>query len=81
MVLSGFSGIATYGIIQCLTNDKNYRDQFDNLYIKFSEFNFADVNILIEVKYKIESSIQNRGSTVGDMRKLDDVKFISLKKI
>lgn len=67
MILSGFSGVATYGIARLLTAEK-YKEKLSELDKKYFDRD-KNVEILISTKFSMEPT------TRGDKRKLDDIFF------
>lgn len=73
MVLSGFTGIATYGISQLLTSRELRKKLMTPLVMKHKIYKHDNVNILIQVEYKIEDIDKS-----GDTR---EIKTINIKKV
>jgi hypothetical protein len=73
MVLSGFTGIATYGISQLLTSRELRKKLMAPLVMRHKIYEHDNVNILIQVEYKIKDI-----DKPGDTR---EIKTINIKKV
>lgn len=78
IVLSGFSGIATYGLVKLLT-DNTYCEILKEVSSKYEEKKCPNVEILIKIKYNINDILQ------GDQREFirngNFISFISIEEI
>ena len=78
MVLSGYSGISTYGIILCLVNDEDkYKSEFYRLIKNYNEFNGSDANFLIKIDFTENADVK----TGGDSRILESIEYMESNAI
>lgn len=82
MILSGFTGVATYAAVQLLTSIR-YRSELEKCFDKYESLGkgknepMSGVNILVTVSYTVEGG-QDCG---GDARELTSVEFTDLELI
>jgi len=74
MVLSGFTGIATYGISQLLTSKKLREELMNPLVVDHEVNKRSKVNVLIQIDYKID----NR-KIPGDTRTIKDIQLMDVQ--
>jgi hypothetical protein len=71
MIISGFTGIATYGIMQILINEKKYKEQFNKIVENNLYKDILDINILIQINYS-NPTFKNINEGLGDLRSINE---------
>lgn len=82
MILSGFTGIATYAMLEILTSIK-YKEQYKKLLERYNEIKAQEknVNILVKAEYYQKKEPQGGGKNPGDTRKLIGLEFMDIQEI
>lgn len=83
MIISGFTGIATYGVIQMLTNENDYKNEYDQLIKDYKYYNYSDINVLVKIRYK-NPQLESNNDSLGDIRDIEEdngIKIIDIRPI
>ncbi len=80
MILSGFTGVSTYGIAKLIT-DKKFKHQLDLLYADYVSGKNENVEIVIGIKYKTEEFPSEKGDNRDLQEGADAVSYDDMIKI